>query len=70
MAGHCLKKCLMLMFVDINDCVDNPCSNGGVCVDRLNGFECDCPVGISGPLCEGKSLPILWGIRTLFWHHT
>lgn len=38
-----------------DDCVGNPCQNSGVCVDKLNGFECDCPIGISGPRCENVS---------------
>lgn len=38
-----------------DDCVGNPCQNSGVCVDKLNGFHCDCPVGISGPRCENVS---------------
>lgn len=27
---------------DIDDCEDGSCQNNGRCIDRLNGFECDC----------------------------
>lgn len=40
---------------NIDDCIGNPCQNSGVCVDKLNGFHCDCPVGVSGPRCENVS---------------
>lgn len=26
-----------------NECNSNPCRNGGTCVDRYNGFFCQCP---------------------------
>ena len=30
----------------------NPCLNGGRCVDRPNDFECQCPPGFVGALCQ------------------
>lgn len=28
---------------EINDCGPlNPCRNGGTCLDRLNGYQCQC----------------------------
>ena len=38
--------------IDIDDCVDNPCVNGGACIDKLNDYECQCQYGYSGPTCE------------------
>eukprot|EP01065_Artemidia_motanka_P041243 TRINITY_DN5312_c0_g1_i1.p1 TRINITY_DN5312_c0_g1~~TRINITY_DN5312_c0_g1_i1.p1 ORF type:complete len:3109 (+),score=985.10 TRINITY_DN5312_c0_g1_i1:86-9412(+) len=33
--------------------IQNPCQNGGVCVDKLNGFRCTCADGVwSGSVCE------------------
>ena len=26
-----------------DDCVDHQCSNGGVCVDDIAGYNCQCP---------------------------
>ena len=40
---------------DINDCEDNPCRNGGSCIDGVNDFTCNCTSGLTGRVCsEGK----------------
>lgn len=31
--------------------VSDPCGNGGVCVDRVNGFTCVCVAGFRGERC-------------------
>ncbi|XP_066252818.1 protein crumbs [Euwallacea similis] len=39
--------------LDIDDCVNKPCLNGGICTDELNNFNCDCSrTGYTGRLCE------------------
>lgn len=38
--------------VDINECVRNPCTNGGVCENLRGGFQCHCNPGFTGDLCE------------------
>ena len=46
------KKCVHLFDVtDIDECASNPCLNGGTCVDRLDGFTCQCTSGFTGPIC-------------------
>ena len=37
---------------DINECASLPCSNGGTCIDQLNGFVCVCVAGFSGVMCQ------------------
>ncbi|KAK8778956.1 hypothetical protein V5799_019716 [Amblyomma americanum] len=37
---------------DINDCVHQPCVNGGTCVDAVNSYKCICPEGWEGPHCS------------------
>uniref|UniRef100_A0A8D0CJ36 Delta-like protein n=1 Tax=Scleropages formosus TaxID=113540 RepID=A0A8D0CJ36_SCLFO len=37
---------------NINDCLSNPCQNGGTCIDGINSFQCFCPDGWEGDLCN------------------
>ena len=38
--------------VDINDCLPNPCGNGGRCVDGIANYQCFCADGWEGEHCE------------------
>ncbi len=38
--------------IDINDCLPNPCQNGGTCVDGVNSYSCQCASGWSGVNCD------------------
>lgn len=38
--------------VNIDDCASSPCSNGGVCQDLLDGYNCQCPFLFEGANCE------------------
>ncbi|MDF1552331.1 MAG: PKD domain-containing protein, partial [Deferrisomatales bacterium] len=39
--------------IDIDVCLDNPCQNGGACVDGIgDAFSCVCEPGFEGDLCE------------------
>ncbi|XP_062620199.1 uncharacterized protein LOC134281783, partial [Saccostrea cucullata] len=40
---------------NVDDCIGNPCQNGGVCVDKLNGYTCDCPLTAHGSTCQYKT---------------
>jgi hypothetical protein len=37
---------------DKTACEASPCSNGGVCSEVGEGFECACPIGFGGLTCE------------------
>jgi alpha-tubulin suppressor-like RCC1 family protein len=35
-----------------DDCVPDPCENGGECTDGVGSYTCECPVGYTGLRCE------------------
>ncbi|XP_048590513.1 EGF-like repeat and discoidin I-like domain-containing protein 3 [Nematostella vectensis] len=37
---------------DTDECASNPCRNGGTCIDRLNGFSCNCTRYYEGATCQ------------------
>ena len=42
--------------VDIDDCADQPCLNGGTCSDGLNNYTCVCADGYTGKNCSVVSI--------------
>jgi len=44
------------MFIDVNDCANEPCQNGGTCIDGIDSFHCVCPKGWEGTLCNQSKL--------------
>ena len=36
----------------MNDCISNPCLNGGTCQDGINGYTCSCIPGFTGSTCS------------------
>jgi len=37
---------------DKNECISDPCQNGGTCNDAVNSFTCQCRDGYTGITCE------------------
>ena len=37
---------------DHDDCAPDPCQHGGVCVDQVEDFICQCPGGWKGKRCH------------------
>lgn len=33
---------------EVDECQNQPCQNGGTCVDLVNHFKCSCPPGTRG----------------------
>lgn len=38
--------------IDIDECKDKPCLNGGICQDLINSFKCTCASGFTGARCQ------------------
>ena len=38
-------------FLHIDDCVNHTCANGGLCVDGVNSYSCNCSAGYTGERC-------------------
>ena len=60
-------------FLDIDDCVNHTCANGGLCVDGVNSYSCNCSAGYTGEHClAGTSNFDLYRVGTtgvLFWRN-
>lgn len=37
---------------NVNDCKENPCLNGGTCIDGINNYQCICKEGWEGVHCN------------------
>ena len=44
--------------LDIDDCMETPCNNGGTCKDGIASYTCICPNGFTGLDCEISTLLI------------
>lgn len=51
------SRCIYF-FKDIDDCLPNPCINGGECTNTMGSFTCQCESGLTGKFCEQGKL--LW----------
>ncbi|GFS01103.1 EGF-domain, multiple [Elysia marginata] len=36
----------------VDNCLGNPCQNGGACISYNQGYKCSCPYGFRGDRCE------------------
>ena len=48
--------CFHEKFQDINDCVNDPCKNGGTCTDGIAKYACKCAAGFTGLNCDKSKL--------------
>ena len=52
-----------MKLTDIDDCHPNECLNGGVCVDGVNSFKCDCKHGFTGDICNTSKHYLVYDYR-------
>ena len=55
--SHCSELDILLTsfsipLLDINDCADVLCQNGGICEDGVNSYNCHCVTGFEGDHCR------------------
>ena len=43
---------LNILFAEMNPCGDEPCLNGGECIEDFPNYICKCKPGYSGNNCE------------------
>ena len=52
---YCFTKTVIVL--DVNECLNNPCKNGGTCYNNEASYHCVCPTGWTGQNCKiGKYL--------------
>ena len=50
---HLFIHSFIFCFLDMNDCISNPCLNGATCTDLVGpGYTCICETGYTGNHCE------------------
>ena len=42
----------LILIIDVDECVTDPCKNGATCVDLVGSYRCDCKAGYTGSNCE------------------
>ena len=42
----------IIYVLDITQCTDSVCQNGGTCIEGLNSFRCICPDNYAGRVCD------------------
>ncbi|CAC5361985.1 unnamed protein product [Mytilus coruscus] len=45
-------RCNIPICGDVDECLSNPCQNGGTCTDRINGYKCTCRDNYVGVTCQ------------------
>ena len=47
---------MFLIFLDIDECISNPCITNATCKDGINSYTCECKKGFTGDgtTCTGN----------------
>ena len=65
-----LRKCnsylILYHFPDIDECKSSPCKHGGICIDGVDLYTCQCLAGYTEDDCEtSESLLVKKGIMSV-----
>lgn len=47
--------------LDVEECFQAPCLNGGTCHELMGSYSCTCPPGFTGLTCD-KGKPYLYNL--------
>jgi hypothetical protein len=50
--------CFLFFDEDVDECMSNPCTNNGTCVDGIGSYQCNCSQGYHVYTCDGRALDI------------
>ena len=48
----------LYFYSDVDECASFPCENGGMCIDEIDFFTCNCNAGFTGGQCETSELDL------------
>ena len=51
--------------LDIDECSDGPCLNGGTCNDMIDAYSCTCVLGFNGTNCDNSK--VYFNIQSLIF---
>lgn len=61
---------MKIHFADINDCLGEPCLNGGTCEDQFGKYVCHCQGGNTDPNCYVPGKKVLFTDHNLIFFLT
>lgn len=50
-----------MQFLDVDECLTNPCENGALCNNTCGSFICSCKPAWEGEVCDQGKNPFLTG---------
>lgn len=53
----------LLSCSDMDECLSNPCQNGGTCQDGASSYTCVCPQGYKGMRCDNGKYVQVWFLK-------
>ena len=54
------KSSCVILTVDIDECVSNPCHPNATCTNENGTFTCECDAGYEGNGFTCQGIPVMW----------